>query len=61
MPQIYRNDYTGTDLFDVNGTDYLSNGDLDDPLTMFREVEDLLECEKDNVQKMYDENYEGTL
>lgn len=37
----------------VNGEDYLVQGRTDDPIHMVRSVDELLECERDNVQKMY--------
>jgi len=50
-------DYGGSysEIVEVDGTDYLVQGRVDDHLTMFRPVNDLLECERDTVQKMMGE------
>lgn len=39
-------------IVDLKNETYLVQGRIDDPLTMFRPVEQVLECEKDEVQKM---------
>ena len=41
-----------SNIITVGETDYLIQGKIDDPLTMFRTVDELLECERDNVQKI---------
>lgn len=51
----YRNDYSHTDIIEVNDTQYLVQGDLTDAITMFRDVNDLLECERDNINVMLGE------
>lgn len=48
----YRDHYTSTHVIDLDNTLYLVQGDLDDSITMFREIDNLLECERDNVQMM---------
>lgn len=45
-------------IVDVDDQDYLFQGEVDDPLTMFRPVNELLECEKDNVTKMMGDQLE---
>jgi len=39
----------------VDDEEYLFQGDVDDELTMFRSVDELLECERDNVQLKMEE------
>lgn len=39
-------------IVSIDDTDYLIQGRVDDPLTMFRPVNNVLECESDAVQKM---------
>lgn len=39
-------------IVNIDDTDYLIQGRVDDPLTMFRPVEQVLECERDAVQAM---------
>lgn len=39
-------------IVEIDGTDYLIQGKVDDPLTMFRSIDELLECERGNVDKM---------
>jgi len=46
-------------LLEVDGDRYLMNGEPSDELYMIRSVDDLLECERDEVQKMLGEvNYD---
>lgn len=42
-------------VIEVDGVDYLVQGRAEDELIMFREVDNLLECERDNVQLMMGE------
>lgn len=39
-------------IVDLENEQYLIQGRVEDPLTMFRPVDDVLECERDRVQKM---------
>lgn len=39
-------------IVSIDDTDYLVQGKPDDPLTMFRTVNELLECERDNAQRL---------
>lgn len=41
-------------IITVDQKKYLVQGDIDDQILMFRTVNELLECERDNVQKMLD-------
>jgi len=50
----YRGNYHSK-IIEVDDTDYLVQGRIDDKLTMFRPVNDLLECERDTVQVMMGE------
>jgi len=43
-------------IVEIDDEDYLVQGRVDDPITMFRTVDDLLECERDNVNVMMGEN-----
>jgi len=45
----------------VDDTDYLVQGGVKDPLTMFRPINEVLECEKDAVQTLprFDNTLEG--
>jgi len=45
-------------IVNVDDQDYLFQGEIDDPLTMFRSVDELLECEKSNVNRMMGEQLE---
>jgi len=51
------NDYDSYDLAGSNDivnivdTRYLVQGRVDDEITMFRPINELLECERDNIQK----------
>jgi hypothetical protein len=47
-------------LIEVNDDQYLLNGEPSDDIYMIRSVDDLLECERDNVQRMLAEaeNYD---
>jgi len=47
-------------LIEVNDDHYLLNGEPSDELYMIRSVDELLECERDEVQKMLTEaeNYD---
>lgn len=54
----YRGNYH-SQIITVEDTDYLVQGQVTDTLHMSRPVDELLECERDNVQKMYD--VEGVL
>jgi hypothetical protein len=47
-------------LIEVNDDKYLLNGEPSDEIYMIRSVDELLECERDNVQKMLGgaENYD---
>jgi hypothetical protein len=47
---IYNSEYCS--IVEVDDTEYLVQGKVKDELTMFRPVTELLECERDNVQKM---------
>jgi len=51
----YRNDYSHTDIIEIDDQDYLVQGDLQDAITMFRPVNDLLECERSNVNVLMGE------
>lgn len=51
----YRNDYSHTDIVEIDETKYLVQGDLQDAITMFRPITELLECERDNVNVMLGE------
>jgi len=62
MPEVsrhmknYNNPYSKSDVITVDGDQYLMQGDTDDEIVMFRDVDDLLECERDPVNlMMYDE------
>lgn len=41
-----------SEIAEVDGTEYLVQGELSDPLVMFRPVDELLEFERDAVQTM---------
>lgn len=44
-------DLTGSNyIVGVDNTDYLVQGKIDDQITIFRDVNKLLECERDAVQ-----------
>lgn len=51
------NDYGDDELYgpnhilDVEDSEYLVQGKVDDELVMFREIDELLECERDEIQK----------
>jgi hypothetical protein len=47
-------------LLEVDGDRYLMNGEPSDEIYMIRSVDELLECERDEVQKMLGEaeNYD---
>jgi len=47
-------------LLEVDGDQYLMNGKPSDEIYMIRSVDELLECERDEVQKMLKEaeNYD---
>jgi len=49
-PVIYNSSYSS--VVEIDGTEYLIQGKVDDELTMFRSVDNLLECERDAVQCM---------
>jgi len=51
----YDNPYGNSYIVEIDETDYLVQGKVEDSLTMFREIDDLLECERDNVQKLMQE------
>jgi len=51
----YSNDYLGNHIVEIDDTDYLVQGNINDELTMFRPVSELLECERDNVNKILGE------
>lgn len=51
----YSDPYNTNHVVEIDDTDYLVQGKVEDPITMFREVDDLLECERDNVQLMMGE------
>jgi len=53
---VYRDDYSHTDLVTVNDDLYLVQGDLTDSIVMYREITDLLECERDSVNVMMGDN-----
>jgi len=55
----YNDPYNSSHVVEIDDTDYLVQGKIDDPLTMFRPVKDLLECEKDNVRAKMLESYDG--
>lgn len=48
----YNYRYGKTDIVEEDGETYLFQGDTDDELIMFRQVDTLLECERDAVQQM---------
>ena len=39
------------DIVNIDDTRYLVQGRVDDEITMFRPINELLECERDNIQK----------
>ena len=39
------------DIVYIDDTKYLVQGRVDDKITMFRPINELLECERDNIQK----------
>jgi len=39
------------DIVNIDDTKYLVQGRVDDKITMFRPINELLECERDNIQK----------
>jgi len=39
-------------VVEVDGTKYLIQGEVDDKITMFRPIDELLECERDPIQKV---------
>jgi len=47
-------------LLEVDGDRYLMNGELSDELYMIRSIDELLECERDEMQRMLAEaeNYD---
>jgi len=51
----YSNDYSHSHIVELDGEDYLVQGSINDELTMFRPISELLECERDNVNKMLGE------
>ena len=40
-----------SDIVNIDDTKYLVQGRVDDEITMFRPINELLECERDNIQK----------
>lgn len=52
----YESEYSS--IVEINGDRYLVQGDSDDEIWMFRDINELLECERDNVQKMMGEQYD---
>lgn len=38
-------------IVEIDGEDYLIQGKVEDPITMYRTLDKLLECERDNIQK----------
>ena len=47
----FDNNYYG-DIITVNGDEQYFQGRVDDPIVMFRSTDELLECERNNVQKL---------
>lgn len=41
-----------SEILEVDGVEYLIQGELSDPIVMFRPVDELLECERDAIQIM---------
>jgi len=39
-------------VVEIDNTEYLVQGEVDDQITMFRPVDKLLECERDPIQKV---------
>jgi len=39
-----------SDIVNIDDTKYLVQGRVDDEITMFRPINELLECEKDTIQ-----------
>jgi len=42
-------------IISIDDTEYLVQGKVDDTITMFRPVNDLLECERDTIQEVMGE------
>lgn len=53
MSAGYGNGYST--VVDIGDDTYLVQGAIEDPIVMFRTVDELLECERDNVQLMMEE------
>lgn len=53
MTDEYRfdNNYYGH-IVEVEGDELYVQGNIDDPITMFRPTDELLECERDPIQKL---------
>lgn len=50
-------DSYGNHIVEIEDDYYLIQGRVDDELTVFREIEDLMEFERDNIQEMLGEEW----
>jgi len=51
----YSDPYNSNHIVEIDNEDYLIQGKVDDPITMFRDVNELLECERSNVNVLMGE------